>query len=275
MPYANNQGVRIYYEVEGQGPPLVLAHGMGAGGDLNAWRSTGYTDALKDDFRLILFDFRGHGRSDKPFDFAQDKPHEVSAHGSNPADDVVAVLDSLGIAKAHYLGYSMGAAAGFKQAISHADRFHSFILGGMTPGPWPEEMVKAINISAELVKLRRTDPEAYFVQMERMLGHSLTPDEKGELLSRDAGAGSAAPTPHRDESALTDRDLAGISVPCLLYCGDLDPFHDGAQESVQHMPRAVFISMHGLNHITAFFRSDVVVRFVKQFLAVVSPSAEG
>ena len=57
MPYANNNGVRIYYEVEGQGPPLVLAHGMGGGGDLDAWRSTGYTDALKDDYQLILFDF--------------------------------------------------------------------------------------------------------------------------------------------------------------------------------------------------------------------------
>src|SRR3989304_635920 len=158
MPYANNNGVRIYYEVEGQGPPLVLAHGMGGGGDLDAWLSTGYTDALKDDYQLILFDLRGHGRSDKP--------HEVSAHGSNAADDIVAVLDSLGIAKAHYLGYSMGAAAGFKQAISHADWFYSFILGGMTPGPWPEEMVKAMNISAELIKLRRSDPEAYFVQME-------------------------------------------------------------------------------------------------------------
>ena len=163
----------------------------------------------------------------------------------------------------------MGASAGFKQAVSHADRFHSFILGGMTPGPWPEEMVKARNISVELAKLRRTDPDAYFVRMERLLGHSLTLEEKSEYLARDAGAGIAALTPHRDESALTDQDLAGISVPCLLYCGDLDPFHGGAQESVRHMPRAVFISLDGLNHITAFFRSDVVVRFVKQFLAVV------
>jgi pimeloyl-ACP methyl ester carboxylesterase len=261
MPYANNRGVRIYYEVEGQGPPLVLAHGMGGGGDLNAWRNTGYTDALKDDFRLILFDFRGFGRSDKP--------DEASARGSGSVDDVVTVLDSLGIAKAHYFGYSMGASAGFKQAIRHADRFHSFILGGMTPGPWPEEMVQAVNISIELVRLRRNDPEAYFEQMERLLGHSLTAEEKSEYLSRDDGADMAAP-PRHDEPALTDQELAEITVPCLLFCGTLDPFHNGAQESVQHMPRAVFVSIDGLDHITAFFRSDVIVRFVKQFLAVVS-----
>ena len=64
MPYVIKQEVRIYYEVEGQGTPLVLAHG---GSDsLDMWRRYGYTDILKDDFQLILFDFRGHGRSDKP-----------------------------------------------------------------------------------------------------------------------------------------------------------------------------------------------------------------
>lgn len=263
MPYASNQGVRIYYEVVGEGPPLVLAHGMGFGGDLNAWRTTGYVDALKDDFRLILFDLRGHGRSDKP--------QQGAAPQSNGADDVVAVLDSLGIEQAHFLGYSMGASAGFRQAVCHAGRFHSFILGGMTPGPWPEEMVRAMNISAELVKLRRTDPEAYFVQMERLLGRGLTPEEKSDYLSRDDGAGISE-APRRGEAVLNAQELAEISAPCLLYCGDLDPFHDGAQESVQPMPRAVFISMHGLNHITAFARSDVVVRFVKAFLFQVEGS---
>ena len=258
MPYADNNGVKIYYEVEGEGPPLVLAHGMGFGANLTAWRSTGYTEALKNDYTLILFDIRGHGRSDK------------ASAGSNPAEDIVAVLDALDIEQAHFLGYSMGASAGFKQAISHADRFKSFILGGMTPGPWPEEMIKAMDISRELVKLRRSDPEAYFVEMERMLGHSLTPEERNDLLARDTGAGSAEQTPHRDEPALTEQDLAGILVPCLLYCGNLDPFYKGAQESVQHMPRAIFISLGGLNHITAFSRSDVIVRLVRQFLAVVT-----
>ncbi|MFC1953296.1 alpha/beta fold hydrolase [Chloroflexota bacterium] len=260
MPYADNQGVHIYYEVEGKGPPLVLAHGMGGGSNLNAWRKAGYTEALKDDFQLILFDFRGHGQSDRP--------HEVSAYGSDETDDIIAVLDSLSISKAHYLGYSKGASAGFKQAITHADRFHSFILGGMTPGPWPEEMVKAVNISIELVKLRRIDPEAYFIRMESLLGHSLKPEERAELLARDEEEDDGELTPHSDESALTSQDLAGILVPCLLYCGDLDPFHNGAQESVQHIPKGAFVSMHSLNHITAFFRSDVVVQLIKQFLTL-------
>jgi pimeloyl-ACP methyl ester carboxylesterase len=262
MPYANNRGVRIYYEVEGQGPPLVLAHGMGGGADSNAWHSTGYTQAMKNDYTLILFDFRGHGRSDKP--------GTAAAFEANADDDIVTVLDAVGVEKAHYFGYSMGASAGFRQAVCHPDRFNSFILGGMTPGPWPAEMVKAHNISVELVKLRRSDPDAYFIRMEQLLGHTLNPEERQDLLARDAEAGIADMIPHTDESALSPDSLAEITVPCLLYCGDGDLFHNGAQESVEYMPRAVFISMHGLNHITAFFRSDVVVSVVKQFLTLIS-----
>ena len=57
MPYANNNGVKIYYEVEGEGPPLVLAHGNSR--MLDYWRTYGYADALKTVFKLVLFDARG------------------------------------------------------------------------------------------------------------------------------------------------------------------------------------------------------------------------
>ena len=68
MPYEDrfidNDGVRIHYEVEGEGgPPLVLVHGMGM--STKDWRSAGYTDALSGEFRLILIDSRGFGQSDK------------------------------------------------------------------------------------------------------------------------------------------------------------------------------------------------------------------
>jgi pimeloyl-ACP methyl ester carboxylesterase len=124
MPYANNNGVKIYYEVEGEGPPLVLAHG--AGSDLGGWqRLGGYRDSLKNDYKLILFDARGHGRSDKP--------HDLTAYGTKMADDVVAILDALEINKSHYFGYSMGAWTGIMLASSHSERFQSFIIGGASP----------------------------------------------------------------------------------------------------------------------------------------------
>jgi pimeloyl-ACP methyl ester carboxylesterase len=61
MPFANNHGVNIHYEVEGHGPPLALVHGFS--GNHTSWRGYGFVDKLKDDYTLILIDARGHGAS--------------------------------------------------------------------------------------------------------------------------------------------------------------------------------------------------------------------
>ena len=57
MPYAINQGIRIHYQVEGEGPPLVLQHGLFW--SMKGWSRVGYVDALRTNYRLILIDARG------------------------------------------------------------------------------------------------------------------------------------------------------------------------------------------------------------------------
>lgn len=64
MPAAKSQGVRIHYQLEGEGPPVVLQHGFTD--SLESWYELGYVDALKTDYKLILVDARGHGASEKP-----------------------------------------------------------------------------------------------------------------------------------------------------------------------------------------------------------------
>ena len=59
MSYANNGGVRIHFEVEGEGPALVLQHGFTE--SVQDWYEAGYVEALKSDYRLILIDARGRG----------------------------------------------------------------------------------------------------------------------------------------------------------------------------------------------------------------------
>ena len=124
MPYATNQGVRIHYEVEGEGPPLVLQHG---GLDcLESWYELGYVDALKTVYQLILIDARGHG--------ASDKPHEAHAYGLHwVVDDIRTVLDERHLPKAHFWGYSMGAYIGFGLAKYIPERCLSLIIGGQAP----------------------------------------------------------------------------------------------------------------------------------------------
>jgi pimeloyl-ACP methyl ester carboxylesterase len=99
MPYAGNNGVRSHYQVEGDGPPLVLQHGFTQ--SAKRWYLHGYVDALQSDYQLIVVDARGHGQSDKPHDPAT---YDVALM----AGDVVAVLDALNLDKTPYWGYSMG-----------------------------------------------------------------------------------------------------------------------------------------------------------------------
>lgn len=260
MPYAENQDVHIYYEVEGQGLPLVLAHG---GSDsLEMWRKYGYTDFLAQFCQLILFDFRGHGKSEKP--------RTKADYGPNMADDIVAILDSLGIYKAHYLGYSLGATAGFHLAVNYPKRFFSFTLGGVTPYAWPDEMVLAVNTVIDSYKLKIADPDAYVRQMEGMLGHAFSPEERTNFLSGDTEADMAVLSSLLEWPPLSNQDLAKIVAPCFVYCGELDPFHKGAQECVEYIPQANFLSMTGFNHITAFTNGRSVLPYVHSFLSAIS-----
>ena len=96
MPsYAVNNGVRIHYEIVGSGPPLILQHGFTQ--SAKDWYRAGYVDALKPHYQLILVDARGHGESDKP--------HDAAAYTlSSRVNDIVAVMDSVGILRADYWG---------------------------------------------------------------------------------------------------------------------------------------------------------------------------
>ena len=261
MPYANNTGVKIYYEVEGKGPPLVLAYGLTGG--LNCWRAIGIVDLLRNDFQLILFDARGHGKSDKP--------HEVSDYGLKMANDVVAVLDHIGIDKAHYFGYSMGARVGFWLAVRYTTRFSSFILGGTSPYR-SEAQIKREDELVEGMKGLLSDNEGAIRESEQLMGRPLTVEERDALLANDTHALIALVTAFGAMPLLTDHELSLISVPVLVFCGDADPRHSGARESANHMPKAKIVSLPGLDHIQAdvcITRNDLALSHVKEFLAKV------
>lgn len=161
MPYVNNQGVRIHYEVVGAGPPLVLHHQTF--GSLESWQDFGYLNALKRDRQLILMDARGHG--------ASDKPHDPSAY-SLPlrVGDVTAVLDDLGIGQTDYFGYSLGGWIGFGLARCAPLRLRSLILGGAHP--YAENMQVFRDMMPQ-------DPGAFIAMLEKVFGPHMTPGNSG------------------------------------------------------------------------------------------------
>jgi pimeloyl-ACP methyl ester carboxylesterase len=99
MPHVTNSGMRIHFEAVGAGPMLVLQHGFSTGKD--HWHGAGYVRELRDAYRLVLIDARGHGQSDRP--------HDPAAYSFQAmAADVIAVLDVLWPAARPFLGLFHG-----------------------------------------------------------------------------------------------------------------------------------------------------------------------
>src|ERR1700737_2581810 len=100
-------GVRLHYESEGDGPPLLLH--LGAGCDASLWRAAGYLDALSKTYGCILFDHRGHGLSDHPASAAAN-------HIDRYAGDVAALVGHLGYQRVSFFGWSNAVVVGLKAA---------------------------------------------------------------------------------------------------------------------------------------------------------------
>ena len=118
--YFDADGVRLHFRDEGSGTPIVLVHGFAVQADLN-WRWNLCIRRLRNaGYRVLSLDVRGHGLSGKP--------HHPEAYGVELVDDVVRLLDHLGIEKAHVAGYSMGGFITLKAITRHPGRFHSGII---------------------------------------------------------------------------------------------------------------------------------------------------
>ncbi len=250
MPYANNGEINIYYEVEGEGPPLVMHHGFTS--SLEGFRESGFVDALKNDYRIILMDARGHGKSDKP--------HNPELYTSQKlVSDVVTVLDTLGIGTTSYYGYSFGGGIAYEIARYAPERIKAMIAGGAGA------QVPSIEMYEEVIRFLKARMDT--IASRRDKGDELSPPEV-RLLENDPEAlmvlGKAIVS-----SSLSLNDLPGMNIPFLLFVGELDnPLP--VKETSERLPDATFILLPGLDHGQAGSRPDLVVPYIKEFLAGVN-----
>ena len=262
MPYATNDGVRIRYEVEGSGPPLLLH--IGFIGGLEDWADAGYVAPLARRFRVLRLDPRGQGQSDKP--------HDPAAYAAAfRVGDVLAVLNAEGIERAHFWGYSLGGWVGFALGVFAPDRVASLIIGGAQPFSGNPRSVDGDFFldgfrdgMAPLVAACEVDDPAYFVSA----------GERERWLAADAAALRAARLNNLTEPDLEQTAVAAIRAPTLVYAGALDTPEPKAQ-GARLLPNAAFVALDGLDHAQAMNRADLVLPHALAFLASLATNGSG
>ena len=237
-------GTPIYFEVDGEAPPLLLCHG--SFGSLIDWHDFGYVAALRDTRRLILVDARGHGRSGKPHDPAR---YALACRVA----DVVAVLDVLDIAAIDFMGYSMGGWIGFGLALHAPTRCRSLILGGAHP--FADDMQGFRSLVPD-------DPADFLERLAPVYGEYLGPALRNRMQANDFAALRALAGDREDISFI----LPTMVMPCLLFAGTTDPRWPKVVDCARRMPNARFFSVPDCGHVAAWGRSDLTLPHINQFL---------
>ena len=217
MPAVQINGISMYYEIHGKGIPLVLI--MGLRRNLEWWYCQ--IPELAKRFRVIAFDNRGAGRSDKP-----DMEYSIRLF----AEDTACLMDALGLPDAHILGVSMGGYIAQELAINYPGKVKSLILGCTGCGGKravlmsPERMKKfTANEGLTPAQILRKDMDIYFSdpfitthpdQVQNFIDISLKYYQPADAFFRQFAACQRHDTADR---------LGGIRVPVLLVTGDDDP----------------------------------------------------
>ncbi len=147
MPTIKVNDINVYYEIHGEGFPLIMILGLSC--DVNWWPLDTINEIAKN-FKTIVFDNRGVGRTDKP---------EIDYSIKMFADDTIGLMDALKIQKAHILGYSMGGFIAQEMILNYPERVEKLILcsthcGGIKSiAPSNEAMNFLINPPEDVIEL--------------------------------------------------------------------------------------------------------------------------
>jgi pimeloyl-ACP methyl ester carboxylesterase len=243
--FFDSDGVKIHYRVWGNGEPIVLVHGFTASIDTN-WVQPGVVDKLDDNFKVIALDLRGHGKSDKP--------HDVAAYGDKMAEDVVRLLDHLGIEKAHIVGYSLGGFTTLKLVTLHPERFLSATLGGAgwrSPSEsggvdgLAESLESGNGIAPLMIALTPAGQPPPSPEQIKMVNQMLmATNDPLALAAVIRGMGGLA---------VSEDAARKIEVPMLAVVGEIDPLRAGVDQLDQLLPEpeVEVVVLPGKDHMTA------------------------
>ncbi|MDB5533958.1 MAG: 3-oxoadipate enol-lactonase [Hyphomicrobiales bacterium] len=236
MPYSSKNGVRIHYEVHGDGPPLVLIHANPF--DRRLWLHQ--VARFSPFYRVIAIDLRGYGLSDKP---------ETTFTLRDMMDDVLGVCADESIDRAIFAGVSVGSGIALLMAIEHPDMTQAVVLvGGSSSGPRdPERIVAGFDPK---------DPGPHMMTLMRGYvapGFADTPRGKWLLnlfVENSHNLSSKCISQifrTRGNFDMTDR-LAGVKVPTLVINGEYDESLEAGKLTASRIPGAQHVMLPNTGH---------------------------
>lgn len=272
MPYAESEGVRLYYEETGQGEPLVFVHEFGD--DMRSWE--GQINYFCRRYRCIAFNARGYPPSDVPEDPAAYSQDQAT-------DDIIHVLNHLKIEKAHIVGLSMGSFATLHVGLRYPERTLSLTVAGGGYGALSENhdqmRREALERAEDLEKngfgqdggsyalgvgrlpFKKKDPRGWASFAKRLSEHS----PLGSALTL-RGVQANRPSFWALESGLRK-----LQVPVLIVAGDEDePSLEPSLFLKQIIPSAALWVFPKSGHSMNLEEPSLFNKAVQDFLSTVS-----
>ena len=259
MPYAESDGVKIYWEEHGSGPPLLLI--MGLGYTLDMWNRA--LPALAERYRTIVFDNRGVGRSDVP-----PGPYSIQMM----AADARAVMDAAGIDKGHVFGVSMGGMIAQEFALQYAERVKSLVLGCTACGG-PKAVPAAPGVFYTLMARAQMTPEEAIRAMIPFIYDEATPRERIEedLEIRRRTLASVEGYTAQVQSIIAWQSynrLSQITAPTLVIHGESDKLvpPENGKLIAETIPGAKLVMLAKASHIFVTDQPEASIEAVLSFL---------
>jgi pimeloyl-ACP methyl ester carboxylesterase len=248
MPMLHRDGVGIYYEAHGQGPPILLSHGYSA--TCRMWDAQ--IAALRDRFRIVVWDMRGHGQSDVP-----DDPAAYSEAAT--VGDMTAVLDASGAGDAVIAGLSLGGYMSLAFHLRHKSRVRALMLFDTGPG-YRNDTARAEWNARARARADELDARGFAA-----LGSS---DEV--LMSQHrsaAGLAGAARGMLTQQDDAVFRSLDTIRVPTLVLVGANDKnFLAATDYMATKIPGATKVTIQDAGHASNLHQPAAFNRAVEAFL---------
>jgi pimeloyl-ACP methyl ester carboxylesterase len=258
VSYFDSQGVNIAYTDAGHGEPIVMLHG--AFNSLDGWLSNpSYTQLVDANYRVILMDCRGHGRSGKP--------HDVQSYGPEMADDVVRLLDHLKIPRVHVIGYSMGGDIANKLRERHPDRLITAVIGGVGRNPTDGWAAVDFDVIRLAESLERGEGAVEYLCLPLTVGQPAWSRREAEeantwfMKGNDPLAVAAMVRGYANLSVATGNP-ENNTVPTLLLVGELDSAKPNADKLKEVMSNLEYVVIPGASHFTAFQSAEFKERIL-------------